>query len=177
VTNTDKRIEEISRQDYIDHIKNATQNMVAGPCDFAIDANTNDVETATAFYFCIGGIWYTKAIDAAIDISAECAQFATDALSSITLADDYEAVYIFTIAADGTLDYVRSTPLALDSGTYHEVPDFDRDTVVCFAAVKVLNETGSVFTFGTTGLDTSGITDTYYNLQNPFPGDKIFGTA
>jgi len=30
--------------------------------------------------------------------------------------------------------------------------------------VKVANATGSAFTFGTTALSTSGITDTYFDL-------------
>lgn len=181
MTDTKTIFENVPDEDMKRLITGAVENQVYGNPALAIDGNANDVETTNAISFSLHGKLYSMAADAAIDISSECAQFTTDALTTIVLADDYEAVYIFTVSKAGALNYVRSTPLAIASTEAHAIPDFDRDTLVCFAAVKVRNETGAAFVFGTTEFSDStgdGITDTYYNLNNPFPGqnENLFGT-
>lgn len=134
----------------------------AGKAGFSIDTATNDVETDNAFDYCIGGIWYTNAIDAAIDISAEISSLPA------ALASGYECVYMFEIDASGNYTVSAGDPvLVSDITAGTKTADWPQpsSTSVCpFGAVRVRNETGSAFTLGTTGLDTSGITDTFYDI-------------
>lgn len=134
----------------------------AGKAGFGIDATPADVQTATAFDYCIGGIWYTNAIDAAIDISAEISSLPA------ALADDYEQIFVFEIDASGNYTVSAGDAAAvadITAGTDSATWPLPSSNSVCpFAAVRVRNESGSSFTLGTTSLATSGVTDTYYDL-------------
>jgi len=134
---------------------------------FSIDANANDVQTAADVDYMIGGILYSYATDAAIDISVE---LATDIADFTDIPDGYTAVFVFTIEADGTLHVYSSDHFAnadVTAGTVDVEIDsslIDLSSECPFGAVKVKNASGSDFVFGTTSLATSGVTDTYYDL-------------
>ena len=129
----------------------------------AIDANTENVQTTVIITYSIRGIMYTKAAVAEIDISA------LGGLSSTALADGYTQIFGLALNAAGTItvvpgDQVLTADITAGTKIAHWPSAID-DATVLFGAVKVVNATGSAFTFGTTGLDTSGITDTYYDLS------------
>ena len=139
-------------------------NRVLGKAGISIDANTNDVETDNAIDFVINGIVYQLAAQTAIDISGlDFYDADGEALSAVAAqADDYDCLYVFSVNASGTIIVSQATAVALGGAiVFPTIPS----GYVPLGAVKVVNETGSAFTFGTTGLDTSGITDTYYDLS------------
>lgn len=154
--------------------RTAIGNAVYGKAGLAIDASTNDVETANAFDYSIGGIMYTLAAQTAIDISGLSALTLDDAAAHTERAwsvgsageftdipDDYENLICFAVDASGNIRVLQG-PLVALGGTV-EAPEVPDDHVV-FAGVHVKNESGSTFVVGTTGLDTSGVTDTYYDF-------------
>ena len=128
----------------------------------AIDANTENVQTTVIVTYSIRGVMYNKAAVAEIDVSA------LDGLSSTALADGYTQIFGLALNAAGTItvvpgDQVLTADITAGTQVAHWPAAID-DATVLFGAVKVVNATGSAFTFGTTGLDTAGITDTYYDL-------------
>lgn len=128
----------------------------------AIDANTENVQTTVAVDYSIKGIMYQKAAVAEIDVSG------LGGLSSTALADGYTQIFGLALNSAGTItvvpgDQVLTADITAGTQIANWPSAIDDDTVL-FGAVKVVNATGSAFTFGTTGLDTSGITDTYYDL-------------
>lgn len=136
----------------------------AGVCGFGIDGNANDVQTTAAVDYFIKGIGYTLAADAALDISAD-----VDNIADIdALPTGYTCVYVFEADASGNYTVSAGEQvLTADITAGTKTADWPAPTSadVCpFAAVKVVNATGSNYVFGTTALDTAGITDTYYNL-------------
>ena len=131
---------------------------------FAIDGtNTENVQTGATLEYTIKGIHYTKATVAEIDVST------LTGLPTDALADGYTQIFGMEIDAAGTISVVygeQVSTAAITAGTKElDWPVASASTSVLFAAVKVVNATGSDFVFGTTGLDTAGITDTYYNLN------------
>lgn len=139
----------------------------------AIDANTNDVQTSAAVNYIIDGVFYQLAIQAAIDLSGiyritEGGTVAGAAGGYTAIPDGYTCAYILVVDTSGNIRVVEGTQVAntdITEGTKTcECPSCPPNHAV-FGAVKVANASGSSFTFGTTGLDTSGVTDTYYNLS------------
>lgn len=126
------------------------------------DANTENVETNAAITYVIKGIFYAKSATAEIDISG------LSGLPTTALADGYTQIFGLELNAAGTFSVVYGEQVATaDITSGDRDPDWpvasdDDHTIV--GAVKVANATGTTFTFGTTGLDTAGITDTYYDL-------------
>lgn len=138
----------------------------------AIDANTNDVQTSAAVNYIIDGVFYQLAIQAAIDLSTlyvigEDGTVESAANGYTALPDGYTCVYLLVVGTAGTIRVVEGTQVsnaAITAGTKTaECPSCPPEYAP-FGAVKVANASGSSFTFGTTGLDASGVTDTYYNL-------------
>ena len=129
---------------------------------FAIDANSENVQTGAAVDFCIKGIMYTLGIDAEIDISADVA-------TTNTVATGYEKIFVFCVDAAGAYTVIEGDARLtadIDSGAKVEHwPENMGSDVAAFAAVKVKNATGSLFTLGITLLDAANVTDTYYDLS------------
>lgn len=129
----------------------------------AIDGtNTENVQTTGAVVYSIKGILYSKAAVAEIDISA------LSGLPTTALADGYTQIFGLELDSAGTITVVygeqRLTADITAGDKELDWPKASDDDHTMFGAIKVANATGSDFTFGTTGLDTAGITDTYYNL-------------
>lgn len=138
-------------------------NRCLGFATLAIDANTENVQTGTAFSYCINGIMYTKAAVAEIDVSALAViDEAGDTTTMSAQATATDRWYLLVVNSAGTIKVVQGQAVA--SGGDCLIPGCPEDYAP-FGAVKVENATGSDFTFGTTGLDTANITDTYMNLS------------
>lgn len=125
--------------------------------------NAENVKTAAAVDFSVGGIMYTKAATAEFDLSAlgvlnEQGEVLA-ALSSQAAAKD--RIYLLVLNAAGTCGIIQGAAVA--TGTTCKCPGTPPGYAP-FAAVKVVNGTASAFTFGTTSLGTSGLTVTYVDL-------------
>lgn len=129
----------------------------------AIDGtNAENVQTGNAIDFCIDGVLYTKATVAEIDISALDVIDEQGVASAMTAqATAKDRIYLLAIDKSGNIHVIEGQDV--DTGEDAFCPGCPADHAP-FGAVKVANATGSDFTFGTTDLDTSGITDTYFNL-------------
>lgn len=131
--------------------------------NLAIDANTENVQTGNAVEFCIDGVLYSKAAVAEIDVSGLAViDEQGDTTTMSAQATGYDRIYLLVLNSSGTIKVVQGQAVATGESCY--CPGCPAGYAP-FGAVKVANATGSNFTFGTTGLDTSGITDTYYNLS------------
>lgn len=147
-------------------MRNLLGNYCNGVCIFAIDANANDVQTGAAVDFFIGGVGYTYAIDAAIDISAEV----TNIADIEDLPAGYTCLYVFEIDSAGAFTVAAGEQVLtadITAGTKSvDVPSATSDTVCPFAMLKVDNgQASAIFALGTTSLATAGVTDTYYNIS------------
>lgn len=115
-----------------------------------------DAETGADFDYAIDGQIYTCTSDDG-DIQ----------LDDNTVTAGYTALFLCCIDSAGTITVVKSDEVDNDDlAAGNAVIHWPTPTAnTCpFGAIKVKNATASVFTGGTTGLDTSDITDTYYNL-------------
>jgi len=155
-------------------IRNVMGTMCLSNAGFSIDASTENVETDNAVNYMIGGKIYNLGAQSAIDVSAatrlvkSSTQFATEVWADAAAAggftalqDDQEAYYVLVVNASGTLRFIEGAAADLGEAKWPEIPEEDWCPI---GAVHVKNETGTTFTFGTTGLDTSGVTDTFYDL-------------
>ena len=206
---------------------------------FAIDANTEDVQTTGTGMAMINGQPVTLAADAALDISADtegtetawatgtsysvgdvrkngsadtryvcilahtsrdnsdsdyiCNEpgeadnwerwweqrdhNATNASgASITAA--YEQWFLCLAKKDGTISLWTAGDEAISTtGAECKLPQFDSKTYVAIGLLHVKNATSSAFVLGTTGLDTSSVTDTFLQLTGPiFPSPDNWDT-
>lgn len=129
------------------------------------DSNTENVQTTAAVVFSINGVLYSKAAVAEIDVSGLDVLDESGAETSMTAqVTATDRIYLLILDSGGNIKVVQGEAVATGETCYCPVCPPDH---AAFGAVKVANATGSDFTFGTTGLDTSGITDTYYNLSIP----------
>ncbi len=129
----------------------------------AIDGtNTENVQTSAAVDYSIGGVMYQLAITAEIDVSGLGVLTEAGATTTMTAqADLTDRIYLLVLNTAGAIKVIQGAAVATGATCYcPSVPD----SYCAFAAVKVKNATGSAFTFGTTDLDTSGVTDTYFDL-------------
>lgn len=125
--------------------------------------NAENVKTTNAVEFCIDGVMYSKAAASEIDISGLDVIDEQGAASAMTAqATAKDRIYLLALDKDGNIHVVQGQDV--DTGADCFCPGCPA-LHAPFAAVKVANATGSDFTFGTTDLDTSGITDTYFNLS------------
>lgn len=169
---TTDRIDEIVPSEDMQTLIQDAQSGVWTIAGLAIHGgNVENMLTANVSQYSIGRQCYTLAAAGEIDISALTG-------GGGTVADGATAVLLVLLVAAGTISFVQSADYTNASGDTIVVPDYDRATYACIGAVKIKNETGSEWIFGTDNLSEASITDTYYNLNSPFPGDAtIFGTA
>lgn len=148
----------------IDHasLRHVIANHAYSKGVLAIDAATQDIQTSAAVDYSINGVMYQLAIQAAIDVSAAAVMDETGTATTMTAqADLTDRIYLLVLNASATIKVIQGAAVPTGETCYcPTVPE----NYCAFGAVKVKNATGSAFTFGTTGLDTAGITDTYYDL-------------
>jgi hypothetical protein len=148
----------------IDHadLREVIANRAYGKAGLAIDATPADVETTAAIDYSINGVMYQLAITAAIDLSATGVLTELGATSAITAqATGTDRIYLLVLNTSADVKIVQGVAVATGATCYCPACPPNH---CAFAAVKVANATGSAFTFGTTSLATSGITDTYFDL-------------
>lgn len=140
-----------------------TQNRVLSSAGMAIKTGSDpDAKFANTITFAIGGKFAAPKTTGNLDLSALLSG------KTLTIADDYQNTVAFFINAGGTITADIATSVAITEDM-PAIPDFD-DDVVCFGAITIKNESGSTFTVGTTALDKSGVTSTYYNLTGGWSG-------
>jgi len=131
---------------------------------FAIDAAaTQDVETANEYQYSINGIGYTKAAQTGIDISA--ATFVNGEGTTVdiaNIADDYQGYLMAVIDSAGTIKFTQGPIVAITATVTRPRCPANHCPI---GDVLIYNESGAAFVVGTTGLDTSGVTDTYADLM------------
>ncbi len=138
-------------------------------CAIAIDASAEDVQFDNAFFYQINGQKYYKAVDAAVDISAECVAN-TD---TVTAAGD-GAFWMFVNTA-GTVDGESNQAtqnfdspieaLAQYAIATNTLPPGSDD--VCVGCIQILESAGGGFTFGPDSI--SAETQTFYSFEG-LPG-------
>lgn len=129
--------------------------------------NTENVETQATVQYCINGVLTLNAAITEIDLSAKkpVAQDGTEGVAGAfaALPDGKSGIYMLVF--NGTSNYV-GVVVGDYVTTGSAVPYPSTPPGWCpFGAIKVDNASGSNFVLGTTALDASGITDTYYNLS------------
>ena len=148
-------------------VKNSVGNVVHGTGICAIDGtNAENIQFTGTPQVSINGIQYTFSAEAELDISTE-----VDNVADLTaVADGYTVIFVVEVDASQNYTVAQGDAVAnadITAGTKSaHWPVATGNGVAALGAVKVKNATGSDFTFGTTDLDTAGITDTYYNLSH-----------
>lgn len=148
----------------IDHadLRQAIANRAYSKGGIAIDAAPQDVETTAAVDYSINGVMYQLAIQAAIDVSGLGVRTESGETAAMTAqATATDRIYLLVLNAAGNIRVVQG--VAVPTGATCYCPRVPPDHAA-FAAVKVANASGSAFTFGTTSLATSGVTDTFFDL-------------
>lgn len=145
-------------------LRNVVGNVCIGKAGLDIDqTNAENVETNADVVYTIDGKYYAFATDAEIDISAEpVIDHLGETVTASALATGYTRVYALCLDASGNIAVVEGKDVANGGDAY--CPGVPPAWCV-FGAVKVVNASGSSFTFGTTDLSTSGVTDTYHDLM------------
>lgn len=133
-----------------------------------IGAAANDIEFNRQVVWCINGIVYQKSTADSYpdDVDVSGLTFMTDAGTTTTvsaLATGYDAIFLIVGTTSSTFRVVQGTAVA--SGSTVPWPNCPTGYAPV-GAVKVANASGSNFTFGTTNLSTSNVTDTYYDLSS-----------
>ena len=139
-------------------------------CNIAVDSNANDVQFDIAFFYQVNGQKYYKAIDAAVDISAECVG-AGDTIA--TSGDGTLWMFVNTAGtvdgdtANGTAEDQASPILTLAqySIASNTLPPGSDD--VCVGCVQVTEGGSGAFTWGTGSITAEG--ETYYSFEG-LPG-------
>jgi len=132
-----------------------------GPVDspgLAISAASSPAPKAGAFSYRIDGKIYAKAAQATIALT-----------TGGSVAAGATGAYFLSLDAAGDLAVTLATA---DSNGAIAVPT-PAAGYAFFGAVKVANGSGAAFTAGTTALDATGITATYFNLAGIVPGETL----
>lgn len=126
------------------------------------DTNTENIQTTGTGSVLIAGQPLNLPEDAELDISedTETQDNCTNA-SGAVIEDGQSQYFIVTAKTDGTLSIWEAGDAAETGSEELKVPAFDPSTYVVLGFIKIDNDTGSDFTMGTTGLDTSNLTVEY----------------
>lgn len=161
----------------LNSITNAAIRHLLGNCSLNSGAaaigtsSAADVKTTATINYILNGVFGARTA-AEVDISAttflaeDGSTVQTDdgvpaPVANKALADGYSCKYLMCYNGSAWA-VVQGT--AYVTGATAKIPECPPGYVP-MVLVTVDNATGSAFTFGTTALDTSGITDTYQNLS------------
>ena len=126
-------------------------------------ANLENVQTTAGIDFSIDGVVYSFWLAGEIDLSA-LTVIDPDTGDTTTIsaqADDTDRIYLLALTSAGAVRIIQG--VAVETGETCYCPQCPV-TLAPFGAVKVENNSGATFTFGTTSLGAAGITDSYYDL-------------
>ncbi len=115
-----------------------------------------DLEVTGAITYVIDGLYYAYADTEGLIL-----------LDDTTIADGYSTLYLVCIIADNTISVVQGTAIlnadvTAGQAVFHWPVPTEDSCPLC--GVLVTNDTGSVFTGGTTTLDTADIFCDIYDL-------------
>ncbi len=130
--------------------------------------NVENVKTTAAVPFSIGGVMYSLAATAEFDLSAlGVIDRKTGAVSAIAAqATGTSQIYLLAVNRSGAAKIIPGevvSTAAITAGTATLYCPGCPPTLCPFAAIKVVNASGSNFTLGTTLL--SAVTATYFDLS------------
>lgn len=130
-----------------------------------------DAKTTAIAYFKVNNIFYSKAATDPIDLSATTAGLAATAGTGTQAAGKY-AAYLLTLTSGGTFDLLKGADATTAALALNALPAPATNT--CPVAILVVANTTNVFVVGTTNLDASGVTTTWYDLSDIPP---TYGTG
>ncbi len=149
----------------LDHasIRHTVANHCYSKPGLAIDGtNAENVQTSSAIIGSIAGVMYTLATQAEIDVSA--LPVLTEAGATTTMsaqAINTDRIYLLLLDTSAAIKVVQGTAVA--TGAECRCPSCPEGHFA-WGAIKVANADTAPFTFGTTSLSATGVTDTYYDL-------------
>jgi len=115
----------------------------------AIGSTPTSFLTANTLQYTVSGLAYSKtAADSPV-------------LTAAVQAAGTYCLYLLSVNAAGTMAVTKGNEVATDTAI---LPALPADSAP-FGYIKVATASATPFTFGTTSLAASGITDTYYNLS------------
>ena len=146
--------------------KNELQNILASNRCFTHatlaehGSNHENISTGALTYM-IDGLMYTKAAQTELDLSG------LDGISD--QGGNTDCLYLLAIDASGAFSIVKGTDHAVGSEDAKRIPKIPENVCVV-GAVHLSNEqaASAAFTLGTTALNETGVTATYYNLSYAF---------
>lgn len=125
--------------------------------------NHENVLTAAAVAYSVGGVMYSKAAQTEIDLSALGVIDESGTTKAIVAQSaGTTRCYLLVLNSAGTIKIVQITGV-LPASSSSDCPGCPAGYAP-FGAVKIVNGTASAFTFGTTSKTTAGITPTYTDL-------------
>jgi len=125
----------------------------------AIGSTTTSFQTANTLQFSIAGINYSKTASDSPVLTAAQQAAATYAL------------YLLSINSAGTMAVTKGAEVATDTAVLPALPASSAP----FGSIKIATAGATTFTFGTTALNASGVTATYYNLSSMPSGPSRIG--
>lgn len=123
-------------------------------------AASADAKTTAASVCSFKNTFYSLAAQATLDLST-----ATEADDNLVIADEASAIVICWVTPAGVVSF----ELRHDN----DIPEFTATSKCCFGIIKIVNASDADFTVGTTALDATGITATYYTPMFVLPGETF----
>ena len=150
-------------------------NICKTDAGLAIGTNTGTIKTTATLTFTVNGVFYAKSATDNISIAYTAPDDTYNTVDNGSFTGGTNGstrLYGCFINSAGTVSVVPGPivdSVALAAGTVAlEFPPAQKDKA-CFGAIKVALTAGTSFVPGTTGLDASGVTETYYDLAHvPF---------
>ena len=132
-------------------------NLCFGKAGLAIGTTTSDIKTAAAIDYAVNGILHSKAATDNIPMTAADAQ-----------AVSTSCLYLVVIDATGAVSTVKGDEvLTADIASGKQVLTWPQPTsneVTTIGAIRIDTSSAVSFIAGTTALDATGITATFYDL-------------
>ena len=117
------------------------------------------IQSTTIITYSVGGILYEKKI------------FDSPALTAAVQAVSTYCIYLLSLNDVGTVEVTKGRAVSTDTAQYPKAPA----TGATFGAIKVQTNASTTFTLGTTSLNDSGLTVTFYNLGTIPSGPSRIG--
>jgi len=132
-------------------------NLCLGKAGLTIASTSTKIKIAAAIDYAINGILYSKAITDNISMTAAAAQAVSTSCLYLVCIDKAGTVSTVKGEEELTADVTGGKAVL----TWPQPPSND---VVVIGAVRIDTSSSVTFIAGTTALDATGITDTYYDL-------------
>ena len=141
-------------------------NYSLGSAGLGAGTGAGTIKTQNILHYAIAGRTYAKAVTDNIALAAK------GGAAIVALAANQVACLLLFIDAAGTITYrqsktkTNSTGAGYTPGAFELVPD--EADAACFGALKIACNASGAFTPGTTALNATGVTATFYNLGDDY---------